>query len=177
MCAVGLMAGACTHYPIPEHVVKEKVSYVALESFGRQMAEEFGVHFLLSGSGSFIAEEEIRWCLAFTSTRQLTLEEARPLAERMADRLWAFGMANPIFEQTVKAAQFDDYESFGRSKRPSFNRRQFGFRLAFWDEEVNRPKVPYLAQINFAGDKLLYFYADSDTQALLPPITEELRKK
>lgn len=48
------------------------------------------------------------------------------------------------------------------------------FRLAFWDENMERSFYPYLAQIQLVDHKLYYYYADPKTQALLDPIVEPL---
>ncbi len=39
-------------------------------------------------------------------------------------------------------------------------------RIAFWDEEVERPQAPYLAEIGFQHGKFIYYQADPQTQAL-----------
>lgn len=132
----------------------------AWEAFGPVVAERCGVHHLLTGGGAMVDEKHVMWTYAFTSNRALTIKEARPLALHIADEIWKYAECN---EQS-----FTEYH-----KKP-MTRSRFGYKLAFWDPQVNRPLSPYLAQINLVGDQLLYFYADPVTQALLPPVKETL---
>jgi hypothetical protein len=44
--------------------------------------------------------------------------------------------------------------------------KHVGVRIAFWVENVERPKAPCLAEIDFYEDKFQYYEADPKTQAL-----------
>lgn len=41
-----------------------------------------------------------------------------------------------------------------------------GVKIAYWDKNVNRPQVPYLAEITFLNEKFHYYQADPETQVL-----------
>ena len=42
-----------------------------------------------------------------------------------------------------------------------------GVKIAYWDQNVNRPLPPYLAEITFYDHKFRYYQADPKTQALV----------
>ena len=46
------------------------------------------------------------------------------------------------------------------------NMNQIGFKIAYWDKNVERPQAPHLAEIRFIGRILYYYEADPKTQAL-----------
>ena len=39
---------------------------------------------------------------------------------------------------------------------------QIAFRINFWDENIDRPVAPYIAEIRLLDDKLSYFTADEN---------------
>src|SRR6185295_7712024 len=49
---------------------------------------------------------------------------------------------------------------------PEPDTRQICWKLAFWDENVNRPQQPYLAEIQFKDSAFHYYIADPETLAL-----------
>lgn len=49
---------------------------------------------------------------------------------------------------------------------PTLTLKNVGLRLAFWDEAVERPKAPYLAEIDFYDNRFYYYEADPQTQSL-----------
>ncbi len=51
-------------------------------------------------------------------------------------------------------------------KLEKLNRNLIGVKIAYWDENVTRPKAPFLSEIDFYEDKFRYFEADPKTQAL-----------
>ncbi len=53
------------------------------------------------------------------------------------------------------------------------NSSKLGFKIGFWNENVDRPLAPYLAHILVADRTVKYYYADSNTQALQEPPIEE----
>src|SRR5439155_8098674 len=57
-------------------------------------------------------------------------------------------------------------ESMPRWYSGKLGLKYVGVRIAFWDANVERPKAPYLAEIDFYEDKFRYYEADPKTQAL-----------
>lgn len=141
-----------------DHLAREH-----LEVFGDKLAKEFGLCHILSGGGPLIDSRCVTWSLAFTSNKALTIEEARPLVQGLANSMWRLVQQDPAFGQYLEADRGKPLE-----------RTYLGYKLAFWDADVNRPLSPYLAQVTLSGNEVLYFYADPKTQALLPPIKEAL---
>jgi hypothetical protein len=44
---------------------------------------------------------------------------------------------------------------------------QFAYRISFWDENIDRPVAPYIAEIRLLDGKLSYFTADDNQQLVL----------
>ena len=44
---------------------------------------------------------------------------------------------------------------------------QIAFRINFWDENIDRPVAPYIAEIRLLDDKLSYFTADENQRLVL----------
>lgn len=55
---------------------------------------------------------------------------------------------------------------FPNHNRGSLSLKNVGVRIAFWDENVERPKTPYLSEIDFYQGTFRYYEADPKTQAL-----------
>lgn len=137
----------------------------ALDIYGEALAKQYQLKLLLSGTGS-IVKSKGTWALHFTSSQKMTLEQGRPFAEEIAKRLIGFMSSNPLFTEFFKKA-----ENYKRST-PSIN--DMGYKVAFWDEKINRPLPPYLAEIRLCDGKLYYYYANQKTQALEEPLIEQL---
>ena len=44
---------------------------------------------------------------------------------------------------------------------------QFAYRISFWDENIDRPVAPYIAEIRLFDGELSYFTADENQQLVL----------
>ena len=44
---------------------------------------------------------------------------------------------------------------------------QLAYRISFWDENIDRPVAPYIAEIRLLDGKLSYFTADENQQLVL----------
>lgn len=53
---------------------------------------------------------------------------------------------------------------------------KFGIKLAFWDENVNRPLCPNVAQVRVAMGEIKYYYVTNCTQKLGEPDVETLEE-
>ena len=94
---------------------------------------------------------------------QLNLDSARTLASQCSRKFFDF-------VKTDKTCL--DYMIY-RSKDDFFNDtasfpelRHISFRISLWDENIDRPLAPYIAEIRFVDGKLKYFTAD-DVQRLV----------
>lgn len=139
-----------------------------LDCFAEKLGSPYGLKVLLSGTGETIAKSKHRglWAIHFVSQQTLTIEEARPMATYMAEELINFIYTNPSFTDYFAQLRYPPNDK----KKPALT--DMGFRIAFWDENVNRPQRPYVAEIYLADGVLSYFYANPDTQALENPVVE-----
>lgn len=143
----------------------------ALDRTAEQIAKKYRLEFLNSGLGSgLVGYTPCLWALSLVSHDNMTIDQARPIAKDIAQTLLNKIYTDPLFAAYCKTAQ-------PRPTACTLTDDKVGFRLAFWDADVNRPLKPYLAQIRFADGKLYYHYANPQTQALEEPIVEPLIAK
>lgn len=118
---------------------------------------------LLDFCSGLIADSRIAYYgYHLTSSQPMTIDEARPLMAEIICYLLNVMYCDPHFENY-----------FAMRKLP-FNNNLVAIRLAFWDEHVNRPLYPYLAQVRLSDSNVYYHYADPKTQSLQEPIVEPL---
>jgi hypothetical protein len=139
----------------------------ALDAFAKDLAKKHRLEFLNSGLGSLADAREGIWAINLVSGQKLTLEQARKFAADLSYQLLYKIYQDPLFAQYCKKAAY-------MHKSAELKDEYVGFRLAFWDENTNRPLYPFIAQIRLADGNLYYHYADPKTQALQEPIVESL---
>lgn len=135
----------------------------ALDKFGEALAKPYQFKLLISGCGGIVGSTSGLWALHFTSQKKMTLDQARPLAVHMANELINFMFASPLFAEYMKL-----------DRKGSLTLDCIGYKIAFWDENVDRPLRPYLAEIRLRDGELYYYYADPETQALQAPLVEPI---
>ncbi len=124
--------------------------------------------------GILVDYKECTWGFKTMSQKKMTLDEGKNLAHQMVSDYCEYVTTNPEFRKHTLDS---------RKRKPiifhheDLNPTQIGFKVAFWDEEVNRPKKPYLAEIRFANKEIHYYVANDDTQALEEVEVEFLDKK
>ncbi len=142
----------------------------SLKKEGARIAKKYDLKVIGNGFADNIAgSKDGTWALSFTSDQPLTLEEARPIVADISYKLFHSFYHDPVYVKYYSCVQKN--LSF---LNKTMNDDEIGFRLAFWDKDVNRPLYPYLAQVRLADSKIYYHYADPETQALQPPIVESL---
>lgn len=151
-------------YPGPSYETKP---LYALDKLGKDFAKKNNLKFLNSALGSYLTGSEVCvWSLNFISRNAMTIDEARPMVKSLTLKVLEKIKQDPLF-----AAYLEKGKGFITT---ALGPDAVGFRLAFWDSEVNRPLYPYLAQIRLAEGKIFYHYADPKTQALQDPIIESI---
>lgn len=136
----------------------------ALDKFAETLTKPYQLKLLISGLGGIVDSKTGLWALHFTSQQKMTLDQARPLAVHIASELINFMYTNPFFAEYMRQE--------GRGRVLSLE--DMGYKIAFWDENVDRPLSPYLAEIRLRNGELYYYYADPQTQALQRPLVEPL---
>ena len=143
---------------------EEQRVWRAYDAFAAQFAKQFQLELLNTGLGSMMDTPRVKWAMSLVDHRQMTQDQLRPSLLQMIDTVWSKVKTDPAF-----AAKLDSYP-----KKETLHPEMIGFKIAFWDADVNRPLHPYLAQVRVTGEKISYFYADPKTQALQEPIVETL---
>jgi hypothetical protein len=139
-----------------------------LDAFSKKLAKQLQLKLLYSGTRSLVDAEQAIWTLSLTSSQKFTLEQARKLAADLTYRLLCKIYEDPSFANYCKI-------SATKWRSEELKEEYVGFRLAFWDENVDRPLYPYVAQVRLADGNLYFYYADPQTQALQEPIVESLK--
>lgn len=156
-------------YPGPDYETKPMYQ---LDKLGKEFAKKHQMKFLnCSGRSYLTGSDECLWSLNLISRENMTIEEARPIVKLLTTKLLEKMYNDPLF----KNFQVRSLETNKEPKYEALTDHSMGFRLSFWDKEMNRPLYPYLAQIRLAEGKLFYHYADPKTQALLDPVVEIIK--
>jgi hypothetical protein len=142
-------------------------TYKALDEFAIKFSKQHDLKFLQSSVGR---GKRSRWSINLTSSQAMTIEEARGLAAELTYQLLYLVFHKPCFTKhcEIKSKEQPKYYA------PQPSEELVNFRLAFWDQNTNRPLFPRVALITFQDNQLSYYYADPKTQALLDPIVESL---
>ncbi|GAB4188065.1 MAG: hypothetical protein Tsb0015_07580 [Simkaniaceae bacterium] len=146
----------------------KSLNYISRKEFsriGKELGEKYEMNFLYSTLGGLVFSKNCLWALSLTSDKKMTLEEGEKLAAQLI---------KDLLEESKKTGVFKEYAQ--QSERHHFSSNLFGFRLAFWDENVDRPDAPYLSQIRFADDHVYFYYADPKTKALTEPVVKNLQE-
>jgi hypothetical protein len=142
-----------------ERVVLEKRSSEAIKKFIKTYQ---GGRFTCISTGSFCLPDKAIFQVWVTAKTQETIQSGRALAVTFI-KDYLNEMQNNRDTATWYACERENWPSRYSGK---LSPKYIGVRIAFWDENVERPKAPYLAEIDFYEDKFLYYEADPKTQAL-----------
>ena len=139
-----------------------------LDAYGIEVAKKEGMQFYLVSNVTSSTEPDPDYFLAFFDSHSKTLPEGRILASSLAQDLWKKVTTSP----EVQCYQDDNRKFYANNPyyknifTEKANMNQVGFKIAYWDKNVERPQAPYLAEIRFIGGVLHYYEADPQTQAL-----------
>ncbi len=149
--------------------LKEDVALeTRLDLFGVGIAKKYNMEFLVIGSFNLIGNQNTSWAISLLNRNQLTLEQARPLVKNIICEFIYEIKTQPVYRQWMLFMK-KQYAKWDTNITPS----KLGFKIGFWNENVDRPLSPYLAHILVADRTVKYYYADPNTQALQEPPIEE----
>lgn len=165
LCWTSTLWGSFLKEPRPD-IQFEKTFKV----FASQLAKKNRMQLLNTGIGKIVDSPKTRWDMSLTSHQQWTIEQARPVVVEMIHDFWQKVSQDPIF------AKYLEYTA-SHYKKDSFDARiipeTMGMRIAFWDQNIDRPPAPYLSQIKVVDGLIHYYVADPKDQSLKePPFTE-----
>lgn len=141
----------------------------AIDRFGRNLALKKNLQFIKIGGREFVDNKEIGWSIHFASDQKRTIRQMRPIVLDMIDAFYTTINEDPVFKNYLIE---EIHTNFDAKVDTHLGLNRLGFTIAFWDESVERPKRPYLAQIRVANEQIYYYYTDPETQALKDPYIE-----
>lgn len=128
--------------------------YVCMQSelvcYAQDVAKTCGLHLLLVDNVT--PSPDVSFCMAFTSTRPLILEEARAVSEGIVSNFQVWLSKNPAVGR---------YRGFKR-----VNLNEIGLKISFWDKDMNRIPAPYVAEVVFADGQFYYFQKDDESERI-----------
>jgi hypothetical protein len=95
-----------------------------------------------------------------------SLKQGMDLAARCNKQLLSFSQTNQLYKDLIKKL-YDHRSATSINPSPHPIPEQFVYRISFWDENVDRPVAPYIAEIRLFNGKLTYFTADENQQLVL----------
>ena len=172
---LGCCAGCNWNSRMPKDI---KSLYKSFVTFADQTANKYDMQWLpmgdesAAGTGYFVdSSTSCHWAFSFISAKKLTLDETRSLAQAIAYDLAEWLFTNEAYVKWLEK-RHRVMENIYPDTTPKVE--NVGFKLSFWDENVERPFWPYIAQVRFVGGELKSYYADPETQALQdPPVVEK----
>jgi hypothetical protein len=101
---------------------------------------------------------------ALRSSQNISLEQAKALAARCNKEMLSFAQTSQLYKDYIK-----ERSTWKNEQHPSPTPipEQFAYRISFWDENIDRPVAPYIAEIRLLDGKLSYFTADDNQQLVL----------
>jgi len=165
-----LLLSGCYHCHEYDHcdLVPQYPCTRQVDCFGHDMAHKYGLKFLILDDSTNLYATN--YCLFFSSNKKLELRQGRRLALSLAkDFLDMMNVDPGVTEDgppSTREKAYIDYEPTLQS---------VAFKITFWDEAVNRPKAPYLAEILFSRGMIYYYVADPTTQELREEFKESYK--
>lgn len=135
--------------------------------FAHVLEKKYGLQFMMLGEKLLFDSKDTMWGMYFVDNRKLTLEQIKPLIHAMIEDFYQMMLVNPMYVTCLEYLN-RTYHCMVNDISP----RRLGIKIAFWDENVDRPQYPYIATAKASEGVIYYYYSDPQTQALLKPITE-----
>jgi len=132
----------------------------AVREFGQKYSRNHNVQFLLEANPT--CDESVRYGLLMNSSEKISVDDGRKCA---TDFFVAFITMLRTDKRVKSYLDYTDKDECYRN-RDVREIRNVGFRIDFWDENVDRIMPPYLAQIMFEGGNFYYYEADPKTLEL-----------
>ena len=96
---------------------------------------------------------------ALHGSQQLNLKESQHLATTCLRHMLSYIKSSQSYKEVLEAWA-SHHKNFCNFSEPASD--QIAFRINFWDENIDRPVAPYIAEIRLLDDKLSYFTADEN---------------
>ena len=140
----------------------EKQMHLSLDRYGNALAKKNNMKLLIVGDVTDARKTSLifpSYCLSLFSKDKTTLDEGRVLAARLVEEFW------DMLKQDVEVKK---YAQVVHEKMASFPLdvplEKVGYKISFWDQNIDRIQKPYLAEIHFYHKKFRYYVANEETQ-------------
>jgi hypothetical protein len=131
----------------------------AVFSFERAFCKANNLHIVSFGDAGAAPDKSRAFTFILRGEQQVSLEEAQRIARTCSKGLFDFVCHNQACLDYMQ-----DRSTWKFLKDPAIfpEPRHLGFRISFWDENVDRPSAPYIAEIRLFDSVLQYFTADEN---------------
>lgn len=131
----------------------------ALFQFEKKFCETNNLHVVTTGCSGPTEKDSRAFDFTLRGEQQMSLEAARKLAGLCATELLEYVRKNDDCLQYLKRrTSWKGSTDHATYPEP----RHLCFRISFWDENVDRPPAPYIAEIRLLDTTLQYFTADEN---------------
>lgn len=121
------------------------------------------------GAGS-IVDTYASWAMSLVDPKAANIDQSRINAVKFADDFLKTVYSNRIFSKFIAK------KNTRAKNKINFDANLIGFKITYWDENVDRRLPPHVAHVKFANSKFYYYYADPKTQYLGEPIVETMEE-
>ena len=146
-------------------------TWTRFKVLSEEFAKQFHQNWITSGTSMQLGDQFNRthWAYTVMEVRDISLPEARILAAKMLRTILDAVLEDPLYINYYPQRHAED-PTHGDKIEPA----GFGFRVTFWDQNMDRPKPSFIAQIQAADGWVTFHYADPITQALIQPPAETI---
>jgi hypothetical protein len=129
----------------------------AMDDYGERFAKSHGMKFLYLGDVT--GTQRSFYCIALLDNRPTTIEQGKKFAIYLLR-----DFANMMHTDGAVLNCFKFYKKMSPEKPLKLPLKKIGFKITYWDNDMNRFKPPYLAEIIFAEGVCYYYEADPVSQ-------------
>ena len=156
--------------------LKEKGTHIVtrvenlLIDYSEDLAKDFNMQFFTNGSRRYVDSNNAIWSLGFINRNQVSVEEGRKLITSMLEKMLSLAKSEPLFQERLhdSAKHSPNWDIY---KKP-LGLIHFGFKIDFWNDDVEHYPPPYLAQIKVADEVIHYYSIDAKTKEFVEIATE-----
>lgn len=158
---LGIIATSCSPYFGLSAKMDEQI-----ERYGQRVAKQTGMKLLIVGDVTDAIDQKpysiATYCISFSSSQPQLLDTGRIYAANLVENFWL------MLEQEPEVRKYNEIASkqlANYSVEVPVSR--IGYKIAFWDKDMNRLQKPYLAEIHFYHSRFRYYYANPETQEIV----------
>ena len=153
------------HVPEVTYILRDSPPHHhAVFDFAKTLSKKFLLNFVSLGPNESPFEKERPFEMVFWAKDRLSKDAARNLAAKCSIEFLNFVQND---KRTLEYMDERSKNSFMHDNAILPEVRHIGFRISFWDENIDRQPAPYIAEIRVVGDKFKYFTSDENQRLVL----------